>query len=395
MEKSPSFSDENGIFINSKLNRLSIDEQTTSSNAARTNTDEPYELCHSSSSSSFNNQEHSIYRSQFSSSYRSFLLSSTIDNEDVIKEFRNLFLEKYLEKNKLGRKAKANGAVLKSAVRKSVSCQANNSQHQQRDNLSTNSNPKIRRMSSLDKDTLMGNYEKKMSSFKYFISNVTTSLSPNEFPFDNYENSTESNPNNTPNTNFKSHSISTVNYADEFKCDPDPDPDNHHQGPESVGESFSDYYHLAPSLPSSLLTAGAKIHPLEANYPDASYGGNYDLFLDSNNNEILGGYSLNVYGTGGTNGILKHNSLSESAYYNMTENPYDSNFSMYLKQQHHNYHLQQQQFEQTNIPVIRKRTNNTILETFNENQINVIDADDAKIFNLELESNTLQGIFSW
>lgn len=37
---------------------------------------------------------------------RQLLLESTSENMDVIKEFRNMFLEKYLEKNKIGRKSK-------------------------------------------------------------------------------------------------------------------------------------------------------------------------------------------------------------------------------------------------------------------------------------------------
>ncbi|CAF0938408.1 unnamed protein product [Brachionus calyciflorus] len=68
--------------------------------------------------SSFSEDANNNYLStslSYSSSYSSpltpskqLLLESTNENMDVIKEFRNLFLEKYLEKNKIGRKSKIN-----------------------------------------------------------------------------------------------------------------------------------------------------------------------------------------------------------------------------------------------------------------------------------------------
>ncbi|RNA14583.1 hypothetical protein BpHYR1_014962 [Brachionus plicatilis] len=56
---------------------------------------------------------------------RQLLLESTSENMDVIKEFRNLFLEKYLEKNKIGRRSKLlskhrNQKGLKSCVDKNM-----------------------------------------------------------------------------------------------------------------------------------------------------------------------------------------------------------------------------------------------------------------------------------
>lgn len=66
--------------------------------------------------------------SSFSSSLtpsRQLLLESTSENMDVIKEFRNLFLEKYLEKNKIGRRSKLaskqrNQKILKNYSDKSI-----------------------------------------------------------------------------------------------------------------------------------------------------------------------------------------------------------------------------------------------------------------------------------
>ena len=48
----------------------------------------------------------------------SFLIRANLDNMDVIKEFRTAFLEKYLEKNKLGRKLKTPSTNRRNAIRR-------------------------------------------------------------------------------------------------------------------------------------------------------------------------------------------------------------------------------------------------------------------------------------
>lgn len=72
-----------------------------------------------------------------------YLLGS---NMDVIKEFRNVFLEKYLEKNRLGRKSKLTAASVSSIGAAGCGSSSVSSRNSRRNLLR-------RRLSSIDKDS--------------------------------------------------------------------------------------------------------------------------------------------------------------------------------------------------------------------------------------------------
>lgn len=82
-------------------------------------------------SSSYSSSNYEINPSSLNSN-KQLLLGSTLENMDVIKEFRSLFLEKYLEKNKIGRKSKLyskskNNKLNSSSSKISVSDETNSS----------------------------------------------------------------------------------------------------------------------------------------------------------------------------------------------------------------------------------------------------------------------------
>lgn len=277
-------------------------------------------------------------------SYKRFSLGLDIDNMNVIKEFRNAFLEKYLEKNKLGRKSKLTNQL------KSTSSRRNS----------------IRRLSSMEKEIINENAEENDTTgamrIRYAISNV-------QKEFEQFQNELFKSQDGSLNENkdfiskeYRSHSIScdfnekNLAYEKQYR-----------KNENQTSNSFSEYY-TSYNTDNMSPTVTAKIN----HFGELSENGNKTISIINHNSES------SFDGNGTIDYVRNSVNIENSSSFKFEKcatSPilYNSNgivdgfdYKMFFKQ---------------NIP--RKR--NIIYETFTENS-HLMDNDDNKIFTFEIES---------
>jgi hypothetical protein len=292
-----------------------------------------------------------------------------LDNADVIKEFRSAFLEKYLEKNKLGRKTKL--TATKSLGRKPASQMVANNNNNNNNSDTSSSLSKLRRLNSLDnRSGYSGDGARQEANLTMAPDMSLTNKSPQTTNINSTTNSCE---------NFSSHSFyfnqgdlanRSQSYCSSNVYNNELFYRNHLHvdtgGGAGASSGDNNYVnHMSNSFPeyyfSSMNTLASR----------ASNASNVDERVLLHRNGMVGGGDSSYSSFTDTNSCFSH--PSDSLY------SADENAAMFSGTNNNNSSMMRQQ------PSFRLKRN-TIHESFSESQEYNHDGEDTKIFNFEIES---------